>query len=121
MEEVSSNLDSEIRNILKFSINPPNNTHFFRKELIWISHTVFIDVSEVIRDNTHMTSMKIVQFSRPLSPFVYLLPKIFCVLDLERPILNEPPSSPNDNQSVKRKHNPRMTIICYQVLSSSWL
>ena len=29
------------------------------------------------------------------------------------------PSSPNDNQSIKRKHNPRMTIMCYQVLLSS--
>ena len=24
------------------------------------------------------------------------------------------PFSPNDNQSIKRKHDPRMTIICYQ-------
>ena len=27
-----------------------------------------------------------------------------------------PPPSLNDNQSIKRKHNPRMTIIFYQVL-----
>ena len=24
----------------------------------------------------------------------------------------------NDNQSIKRKHNPKMTILCYQVLPS---
>ena len=29
-----------------------------------------------------------------------------------------PPLSPNDNQSIKRKHNPRMNIICYQALPS---
>ena len=28
-----------------------------------------------------------------------------------------PLPSPNDNQSIKRKHNPRVTIICYQVRS----
>ena len=28
-----------------------------------------------------------------------------------------PPPSPNNNQSIKRKHNPRMNIICYQVIS----
>ena len=30
----------------------------------------------------------------------------------------QPSPSPNDNQSIKRKHNPMMTIICYQVLPS---
>ena len=29
--------------------------------------------------------------------------------------------SPNDNQSIKRKHNPRMTMICYQVFPSGRL
>ena len=29
--------------------------------------------------------------------------------------------SPNDNQSIKRKHNPRLTIICYHVLLSNRL
>ena len=33
-EKVSSSLDSEIRNILKFSINPANISYLFRKELI---------------------------------------------------------------------------------------
>ena len=33
------------------------------------------------------------------------------------PIFKQPPSPPssNDNQSIKRKHNTRMPIICYQV------
>ena len=47
-----------------------------------------------------MMSMKIVQFSRP-SASVYLRLKFQT---------NHP--SPNDNQSVKRKHDLRMTIIC---------
>ena len=38
-----------------------------------------------------MTSMKIVQFSRPPTPLVHLSPKFFHLLDLELPILNEPP------------------------------
>ena len=64
-----------------------------------------------------MTSMKIVQFSRPPPPLVHLRPKFFHPLDVGRPISNEtPPVSPNENQSIKRKHNTRMTIICYQVL-----
>ena len=69
-----------------------------------------------VRDDTHMTSRKYVQFlKRPFNPLVHLRPKFFNSLDLEPPISNEPPS-PNDNQSFKRKHNPRMTIVCYQVL-----
>ena len=76
-----------------------------------------------VRDDTHMTSMKIIQFSRPPTPLVHLPSKFFHPLDLGRPFPNattSPPSS-NDNQSVKRKHNPRMTIICYQVLLSGRL
>ena len=65
-----------------------------------------------------MMSMKNVQFSRPPTPFVHLRPKFFDPLDLGRQISNEP-FSPNNNQSIKRKHNPRMTIICYQILPSS--
>ena len=70
-----------------------------------------------------MRSMKIVQFSVPLSPLVHLRPKLFYSLDFGHPISNAPPSlpSPNDNQSIKRKRNPRMTIICYQDLPSGKL
>ena len=38
-----------------------------------------------------MTSMKIVQFSRPPTPLVHLRPKFFHPLDLGRPISNDPP------------------------------
>ena len=64
-----------------------------------------------------MTSMKIGQFSRAPTPLVHLRPKFFHPLDLGCPISNEAPS-PIDKQSIKRKHNPSMTFICYQVLPS---
>ena len=64
-----------------------------------------------------MTSMKI--FKTP-SPLVHLRPKFLHPLDLGRPISNKPPSL-NDSQSFKRKHNPRITIVCYQVLPSDRL
>ena len=65
------------------------------------------------RDDTHMASMNIVQFSRPPTSFVHLHPKFF----------HPPPPTPssNYNQSIERKYNPRMTIICYQVLPSGRL
>ena len=62
-----------------------------------------------------MTSMKVVQFSRPPTPLVLLRPKFFHPLDLGRPISNEPLSA------LQRKHNPRMSIVCYQVFSSGRL
>ena len=40
-------------------------------------------------DDTHMTSMKIVQFSRPPNPLVHLRPTFFNPLDLGRPISNK--------------------------------
>ena len=44
-------------------------------------------------------------------PRVHLLPIFFHLLELGRPISNEPfHLSPNDSQSIKIKHNPRMTI-----------
>ena len=57
-----------------------------------------------------MTSMKIVQFSRPPTPLVYLRPIILNPLEIGRQISNNPFLSRNDNQSIKRKHNPRLNI-----------
>ena len=45
-----------------------------------------------VRDDTQMTSMKTVQFSRPPTPLVQLRPKFFHPLVLRRLISNEPPS-----------------------------
>ena len=70
-----------------------------------------------------LTSIKIVQFSRPPT-LLSIMSKILHPLELGNPISNEPsPPSPypNDNQSTKRKHNLRMTVICYQVRPSGWL
>ena len=58
--------------------------------------------------------MKIVQFSRSPTPYVQLRPKFFHPLNLDVQFQTNPPPSPNDNQSVERKHNSRMTIICYE-------
>ena len=90
-----------------------------------------------VRDDTHMTSMKIIQFSRPPTPPAHPPPQsshpppplsIYLqnsfpplTLDVHFQTQPPPPPSSNDNQSVKRKHNPRMTIICYQVLLSGRL
>ena len=54
-------------------------------------------------------------------PLVQLRPKFFVPLDLGRPISNDLPPFPNDNQSVKKKHNPRITITWYQVFPSDRL
>ena len=49
---------------------------------------------KLFRDDTHMTSMEIVQFSRPPTPLIHLHPKFFHPLHLGRPNSSEP----NDNQ-----------------------
>ena len=52
-----------------------------------------IDLLKIlIRDDTHMTSMKIVQFSRPPHPRWHLRPKFFHPIDLRRLISNDPPA-----------------------------
>ena len=48
-----------------------------------------------------MTSMKIVQFSRPSTPLVHLRPKFFLPLDLRRPISNKPPLQILTNQLIE--------------------
>ena len=65
----------------------------------------------------HMMPQKTDQFSRPHTALVHLCPQFLYPLDLEHPISIKTPS-PNDNQSIKRQHNPRMTIICFQDISS---
>ena len=51
-----------------------------------------------------MTSMKIVQFSRPPTHLVHLHPKFFNSLYLVHSISNDPPF-PNDKQPIKRKQS----------------
>ena len=53
-----------------------------------------------IRDNTHMTSMKIVQFSPPPHPtrLARLRPKFFHALDFGRPISDNAPIQMIANQ-----------------------
>ena len=65
-----------------------------------------------------MTSKKLSNFQDPPPP-VNLSPKFFHLLDFGLPISNEP-SSPNDNQSLKRKHDRRMTIMLSTIFKG-WL
>ena len=55
---------------------------------------------------------------RPHTSLVHQRPWFFRRVVLGCPISNDPQPTPppNDNQSSKRKHNLRITIICYQVL-----
>ena len=64
--------------------------------------------------------MRAVQCLRPSTPLPSTS-KILYPFNLERHILTNVSPSPNDNQSVKRKHNSRMTIMYYQVLLSGQL
>ena len=64
-----------------------------------------------------MTSMKIDKFSRPLTPFSINVQNSFTPLALDVQFQTNLPPSPSDNQSIKRKHNPKMTIIYHHAQS----
>ena len=75
-------------------------------------------------DDTHMTFMKIVRFSIPSTPLSIYFQNSSTPLTLDVQFQTTPhphPSSSNENQLIKRKHNPRMSFICYQVLPSARL
>ena len=74
-------------------------------------------------DDTHMTSMKIVRFSIPSTPLSIYFQNSSTPLTLDVQFQPPPPhpSPSNENQLIKRKHNPRMSFICYQVLPSARL
>ena len=76
--------------------------------------------NKLVRDDTHMTSMKTGKFSRPPNPLSSRVQNSSTHLTLNVQFQTTPPPkpSPNYNQSVKRKHNPRMNIACYQVFPS---
>ena len=61
-----------------------------------------------------MTSMKILQFSTPPPPLFIYIQNSSTPLTLD--VQFQQLLSPNNNKSIKRKHNPRMTIIYYEVL-----
>ena len=87
-------------------------------------HNLTVNIFASIRDDIHMTSMKIVHLPPPLSGYVQ---NSSTPLDLDvqsqtnTPPPPNPPSSPNNNQSIKRKHYLSMTIIYYQVFPSGRL
>ena len=62
---------------------------------LWVSLKNFgkvLKIKFILRDDTHITSMKIVQFSRLHAPIIHIRPKFFHPLDLRRPISNKLPS-----------------------------
>ena len=84
-------------------------TPFFLEHLRWL-----------LRGGTHMTSMKIVQFSRPPIPLsIYVLnssaPPWPWTSNFKRTPTHP---SPNDNQSIKKKKSKDDYYMCYQVLPS---
>ena len=52
------------------------------------------------RDDTHMTSMKIVQFSRSFTTLVHLCPKFVHPLELGHPISNDPNSISDESLAI---------------------
>ena len=71
-----------------------------------------------IRYDTHVTSMEIVHFSRPPPPLSIYVQTSSTLLTLNVQFQTNRPLSSNDNLSIKRKLNPRMTVISYQVAPS---
>ena len=70
-----------------------------------------------LRDDTHMTS----HFPDPTShcpSTSKILPSPWLWVSNFKQT-SPRPFYPNDNKSIKRKHNPRMTILCYQVPPSA--
>ena len=79
------------------------NSHIYSYKSPFIPFLSFLT-----RDDTHITSMKIFRFQDnplPFSNYVQNSPWPW-TSDFK-----EAPPSPNNNQSVKRKNNPRMTIM----------
>ena len=76
-----------------------------------------------------MTSMKIVQFSSRSPPLSSHLQNSSTPLVLDVQLQTKPPPSPNDNQSIKRKYNPRIIrsflqvgfCFQYQLINLVWL
>ena len=65
----------------------------------------------LLRDDTHVTSMKIPQFSRPPTPLPIYVQYSSTHLNLDVQFqTNPPPLSLDDNQPTERKHNSRMII-----------
>ena len=63
----------------------------------------YISTSILVWDNTHMTFMKIVHFSRPLTYLAHLRPIFFHPLDLDVQFQTNSPF-PNYSQSIKKKY-----------------
>ena len=69
-----------------------------------------------IRDDTHMTAIKIVQFLRPPTPLVHLHPKFFHLIDHGR-LISDEPSSPLQMITNQLKENIIQGWLVYVIRS----
>ena len=88
-----------------------------------ITKKVYTNIMNLIRDDTHMTSMKIGQFSRPSPPLSSyaatsrILPPAWPWTSNFKQTATP---SPNYNQSIKRKHGPSTKDDYFMLLGLSF-
>ena len=85
--EILTSISADHSTVLFFLSNKKTR---LRDKGIWKFKDSLAKDQNYKRDDTLMTSIKIVQFLRPPTPFVHLCPKFFNPLDLGRPITNKP-------------------------------
>ena len=90
---------------------------------IQIDHASYYSIQPTnnVRDNKHMTSMKIAQLSRPPTPLSMYVQNSSTPLTLGIQFQTNHLPAPNEDQSIKRKHNRRMIMVYYHVLPSGRL
>ena len=89
------------------------NSSFYIRRMKLVNQKIYSApfYSSRIRDDTHMASMTVVQFSRSLNPLYSYVQNSSTPLTLDvQSQINARPPSTNDNQTIKRKHNQGMTL-----------
>ena len=94
----------------RVGLNEPFGSDLIYSKMKKIRHEVgkgwcTYDVMKIVFKTPHPLSIYVQNSSTPLTLYVEFQ-------------TNSPFPSLNDNQSIKRKHDPRMTILCCQVLLS---
>ena len=94
---------------------------YINLEIVYFWNVIFTRISSYNKGwNTCDVLENCPIFKTPHPPCPYYVQHPSTPLTLDVHIQTNPTLSPNDNQWIKRTHNPRMTIICHQVLSSRW-
>ena len=103
-------LNYAIFNLQLFRMGLFGAFHWWVGNILW--HASHISCND---ETSHSYTLWMIHIWRPIFQFSrsLTLVKFFHPLDNGRPISNKLSPSPNDGQSIKRKHTPRMTIICY--------